>query len=145
MGKNWPMAENKRTVVYIEDEPDMIRLMRTILERKGFTLIGAVGGQEGLETVRRTRPHLVLLDLMMPGMDGWEVYCQLKADEELQKIPVIVITARAQSIDRTLAFQIAKVDDYVTKPFLARDLLRSISRVLGVEMQDAPTRPHTAE
>jgi len=128
------MSEARKKVVCIEDEPEMIDLVRLILGRKGFELIGAVGGREGLETVRQVKPDLVLLDLMMPDMDGWEVYQQMKADDELRAIPVIVVTAKAQSIDKVLGLHIAKVDDYVTKPFGPQELLESVSRVLGVEL-----------
>ncbi len=127
------MSEERRKVVCIEDEPEMIDLVRLILSRKGFELIGAIGGREGLETVRRVKPDLVLLDLMMPDMDGWEVYQQMKADEELKDIPVIVVTAKAQSIDKVLGLHIAKVDDYITKPFGPQELLESVNRVLGLE------------
>jgi len=126
------MAEEKKVVVCIEDEPEMIDLVKLILGRKGFDLIGAVGGREGLETVRRLKPDLVLLDLMMPDMDGWEVYQQMKADEELKDIPVVVVTAKAQSIDKVLGLHIAKVDDYVTKPFGPQELLHSVRKVLGL-------------
>jgi DNA-binding response OmpR family regulator len=125
------MAEEKKKVVCIEDEPEMIDLVKLILGRKGFDLIGAMGGREGLEAVRRIRPDLVLLDLMMPDMDGWEVYQQMKADEDLSNIPVIVVTAKAQSIDKVLGLHIAKVDDYVTKPFGPQELLQSVERVLS--------------
>ncbi|MGD1995465.1 MAG: response regulator [Anaerolineae bacterium] len=128
------MSEEHRTVVCIEDEPEMIDLVRLILGRKGFELIGAVGGREGLQTVREVKPDLVLLDLMMPDMDGWEVYQQMKADEDLKDIPVIVVTAKAQSIDRVLGLHIAKVDDYVTKPFGPQKLLESVRKVLGTEI-----------
>ena len=121
---------DKRRVLCIEDEPEMIDLIRLILERKGFEVIGAVGGQEGLNTVRSEKPDLVLLDLMMPDVDGWEVYRQMKADDELKSIPVVVVTAKAQSIDKVLGLHIAKVDDYVTKPFGPTDLLDSVDRVL---------------
>jgi DNA-binding response OmpR family regulator len=124
------MAERKK-ILCIEDEPEMIDLMRLILERRGFDFVGAEGGQEGLEVVRREMPDLVLLDLMMPGVDGWEVYRQLKADDELKDIPVIVVTAKAQSIDKVLGLHIARVDDYVTKPFGPQELLDSISRVFS--------------
>lgn len=126
------MAEEKKTVVCIEDEPEMIDLVKLILGRKGFELIGAVGGREGLEKVREFKPDLVLLDLMMPDMDGWEVYQQMKADDELKVIPVIVVTAKAQSIDKVLGLHIAKVDDYVTKPFGPQELLQSVNKVLGM-------------
>jgi len=123
--------ERKKKVLCIEDEPEMISLIRLILERKGFAFVGAVGGKEGLEAVRREKPDLILLDLMMPGVDGWEVYRQIKADEEFKDIPVIVVTAKAQSIDKVLGLHIAKVDDYITKPFGPQELLDSIYRVLG--------------
>jgi DNA-binding response OmpR family regulator len=121
---------DKRRILCIEDEPEMIDLIRLILERKGFEVLGAVGGQEGLEAIRREKPDLVLLDLMMPDVDGWEVYRQMKADEELQHTPVVVVTAKAQSIDKVLGLHIAKVDDYVTKPFGPGDLAESVERVL---------------
>jgi DNA-binding response OmpR family regulator len=77
---------------------------------------------------------LILLDLMMPDMDGWEVYQQMKADVDMQKIPVIVVTAKAQSIDKVLGLHIAKVDDYVTKPFGPQELLQSVEKVLGMKV-----------
>lgn len=125
--------EKKKVVICIEDEPEMIDLVQLILGRKGFELVGAVGGREGLETVRRLKPDLVLLDLMMPDMDGWEVYQQMKADDELKNIPVIVVTAKAQSIDKVLGLHIAKVDDYVTKPFGPQELLQSVNKVLKLD------------
>ena len=126
------MAEDrKRKVVCIEDEPEMIDLVKLILGRKGFELTGAMGGREGLEAIRQVKPDLVLLDLMMPDMDGWEVYQQMKSDADLKDIPVIVVTAKAQSIDKVLGLHIAKVDDYVTKPFGPQELLQSVEKVLG--------------
>jgi len=128
------MAEEPKKVLCIEDDEEMIALIRLILERRrGFQFIGAVGGREGLEAVAREKPDLVLLDIMMPDIDGWDVYRQMKADEESRDIPVIVVTAKAQSIDKVLGLHIAKVDDYVTKPFGPKELLHSIDKVLGLE------------
>ena len=104
-------------IVCIEDEPEMIDLIQLILNRRGFDVHGAPGGKEGLNMVRELLPDLVLLDLMMPEMDGWEVYQQMKADESTRNIPVIVVTAKAQNIDKVLGLHIAKVDDYIAKPF----------------------------
>ena len=126
------MAEDTRKVVCVEDEPEVIDLIRLILGRKGFDLSGAIGGQAGLDLIRTLKPDLVLLDLMMPDMDGWEVYRQLRADPDLKNIPVIVVTCRARSIDKFYGLHIAKVDDYVTKPFGPQELLRSVERVLGL-------------
>ncbi len=125
------MAEKIRRAVYIEDEPEMIDLVRLILARKQYTVIGANGGREGLDAVRDMMPDVILLDLMMPDIDGWEVYHQLKGDEQTRAIPVIIITAKAQNIDKVLALQIAKVDDYIAKPFTPQELIDSLNKVLG--------------
>ncbi|HEY5156498.1 MAG TPA: response regulator [Anaerolineales bacterium] len=126
------MTENiSKKILCIEDEPEMIDLIRLILSRRGFEIYGANGGKEGLAFIRKDHPDLVLLDLMMPQMDGWEVYQQMKADQATKDIPVIVVTAKAQSIDKVLGLHIAKVDDYITKPFSPQELLASVDKVLG--------------
>jgi len=118
-------------ILCVEDEADMIDLIRWILERHGFQVRGALGGQEALRMVREKRPDMILLDIMMPEMDGWEVYRELKASPELEEIPVVVVTAKAQSIDKVLGLHIAKVDDYITKPFGPHELLSAVEKVLG--------------
>jgi two-component system, OmpR family, response regulator VicR len=128
------MGNTPRRVVCIEDEPEMIDLFKLILTRRGFEVIGANGGRHGLELVKEIKPDLVLIDLMMPDMDGWEVYQNLKANEETQDIPVIVVTAKAQSIDRVLGLHIAKVNDYIAKPFSPTSLIESIEQVLAPEV-----------
>jgi len=122
---------NTKHILCIEDEPEMIDLIRLILGRRGFEVEGAAGGKEGLEKIHEKIPDLVLLDLMMPDMDGWEVYQQMKADEKTKDIPVIVVTAKAQSIDKVLGLHIAKVDDYIAKPFSPQELLNSVDKVFG--------------
>lgn len=124
------MASLPVRVVCIEDEPDMIDLVTLILGQKGFEVVGANGGVEGLRAVRNERPDLILLDLMMPDLSGWEVYQQLKADPVLREIPVVVVTAKAQSIDKVLGLHIAKVDDYITKPFGPQELTESVEKLL---------------
>jgi DNA-binding response OmpR family regulator len=124
-------SQGSKLVICIEDEPEMIELVKLILGRKGFEVQGAIGGRPGLELIEERKPDLVLLDLMMPDMDGWEVYQQIKAHAELRNIPVIVVTAKAQSIDKVLGLHIAKVDDYITKPFGPQELLESVNKVLG--------------
>jgi DNA-binding response OmpR family regulator len=120
-----------KRILCIEDDPEMIELIRLILERRGFTVDGADGGKAGLEALRASPPDLVLLDLMMPDMDGWDVYQKMKAAESTRHVPVIVVTASAQNIDREFGLHIAKVDDYIVKPFSPQDLLSSVDRVLG--------------
>lgn len=124
-------TEKTHRVVYIEDDPEMIDLVTLILNRRGYQVKGAHGGRQGLEMVTQEPPDLVLLDLMMPDMDGWDVYQQLKANEATRGVPVIVITAKSQAIDRVLGLHIAKVDDYISKPFRPQELLDSIDRVMA--------------
>jgi DNA-binding response OmpR family regulator len=130
------MEDNKnRIVVYIEDDLEMIDLVSLILNRRGFQVHGAHGGRNGLDLVNKEIPDLILLDLMMPGMDGWEVFQQIKANEKTRHIPVIIITAKAQDIDRVLGLHIAKVDDYICKPFRPQELIESVEKILNRETQ----------
>ncbi|HQU35232.1 MAG: Alkaline phosphatase synthesis transcriptional regulatory protein PhoP [Anaerolineales bacterium] len=125
------MNTKAKSILCIEDEAEMIDLMRLILGRRGYDVKGAISGMEGLKMIREHAPDLILLDLMMPEMDGWEVYQQIKADEKMKGTPVIVVTAKAQSIDRVLGLHIAKVDDYIAKPFSPQELLTSVEKVLN--------------
>ncbi len=127
-------------ILCIEDDPEMIELVKLILSRHGYEVIGATGGEAGLQAIEREQPALVLLNLMMPEMDGWEVYQRMRADERMKDVPVIVVTAKAQSIDKVLGLHIAKVNDYITKPFGPSELLTSVMRVLqeaGFETEEA--------
>ena len=125
------MESNKsRLIVYIEDDTEMIDLVTLILNRRGYQVKGAHGGHQGLDLVQKEPPDLILLDLMMPDLDGWDLYQQLKANEATRDIPVIIITAKAQAIDRVLGLHIAKVEDYISKPFHPQELIESIEKVL---------------
>ncbi len=124
------MEHPTKKIVYVEDEMEMIDLVKLILNRKGYEVIGAEGGREGLDLIRDLVPDLVLLDLMMPDIEGWDVYQQIRADENTKHIPVIVVTAKAQNIDKVLGLHIAKVNDYISKPFSPQDLVTSVEKVL---------------
>ncbi len=117
-------------ILCIEDDVDTSKLIAFILERHGYQVIPVIGGQQGLDAVKSHKPDLVLLDLMMPDVDGWEVFRQMKADSALKDIPVIAVTAKSEKIDKVLGLRIAKVDDYVTKPFTPQDLLQSVQKIL---------------
>jgi DNA-binding response OmpR family regulator len=125
------MLQKAKLILCIEDETDMIELYRLMLERKGFEVSGATSGEDGLRKMREMPPDLVLLDLMMPNMSGWEVYQQMKSDDYSKNIPVIIVTAKAQNIDKVLGLHIAKVDDYITKPFSPAALIKSVEKVLA--------------
>ena len=128
-----------RKVVSIEDDPGIIDLFQLILKPGGYEVLGATSGQRGLELVQSARPDIVLLDLTMPGgMDGWEVYQHMKADEVMRDIPVIVVTCRISAIDEVLARNIAKVDDYIPKPFGPSTLIESVEKVLNARRRTLP-------
>lgn len=125
------MSNDPRNIVYIEDDQEMIDLVSMILSRRGFEVKGIQGGLAGLDYINTQRPDLILLDLMMPDMDGWDIYQQMKSRDDTRNIPVIVITAKAQAIDKVLGLQIAKANDYICKPFRPQELLDSVDKVLG--------------
>ncbi len=118
------------TIVCIEDEEDMIDLISLILARHGYEVIGALGGQLGIEKVSELKPDLVLLDLMMPKVDGWAVLQRMRANEELRSIPVVIVTAKANELDRVFGLEVARVEGYITKPFGPRDLVRCVQDAL---------------
>lgn len=120
-------------IVYFEDDNDMVELVRIILGREGFQVDGVAEGQAGIKLVKEILPDLILLDLMLPDMDGLEIFRQLKNVPSTKDIPVIVITAKAQSIDKVLGLEIAKVDQYISKPFRPNELVERVNMVLAAE------------
>jgi len=118
-------------VLCIDDEPGVVELVSLILKSQNILVEGAESGAEGLAAMRQNPPDAVLLDIMMPEMDGWEVYKQIRADSALKDIPVIILTARNSSFEEIIARERAGVNDYVTKPFVPNDLRNSLARVLG--------------
>lgn len=128
------MSKARGTVVCIEDDPDIITLIELMLRSTGLEIIGAVGGREGLEKIRSIKPDLVLLDLMMPDLDGWQVYDEMQGDTEIQDIPVVVVTARSSIADKQQGFKRFGMDNYITKPIVQQSLLRSVNRAMELYM-----------
>lgn len=122
-----------KTVIYFEDDNDMVELVRIILSREDFEVRGVSDGLTGIKLTQEVLPDAILLDLMLPDMDGWEIFRQLKNNPATAGIPVIVITAKAQSIDKVLGLEIAKVDDYISKPFRPNELVERLTNILAVE------------
>ncbi len=127
-------SAEKHRIIYIEDESDMIDLVKIMLDSERYDLIGALDGTTGLSMMREALPDLVLLDLMLPDMGGWAVYQEMKEDEALSSIPVIVITAQNTPIDRVLGEHIAKVQVYITKPFTPNGLRTAVQEVLSAQV-----------
>ena len=117
-------------VLCIDDEPGVVELVSLILKSQNIQVDGANSGTEGLKAMRIDPPDAVLLDVMMPEMDGWEVYKHMRTDDNLKDIPVIIVTARNSSFEEIIARERAGVSDYVTKPFLPNDLRKSLTKVL---------------
>jgi len=120
-------------VLCIDDEPGVIELMSLILRSQNITVEGAGSGKAGLDAMRQNPPDAVLLDIMMPEMDGWEVYKHIRADDQLKHIPVIIVTARNSSFEEVIARERAGVNDYITKPFVPNQVRESIKRVLKLD------------
>lgn len=121
------MAREK--IVAIEDEPDLLEVVRYNLAREGYEVVSAEDGLEGLEVIGRSRPDLVLLDLMLPGMDGLEICRRVKYDPETRNIPVIIVSAKGEESDVVLGLEMG-ADDYVAKPFSPRELVARVKAVL---------------
>jgi DNA-binding NarL/FixJ family response regulator len=128
------------TVLLIEDEDAVRRLNAVALELEGYAVLQAANGAEGIECARRHRPSIILCDVMMPGMDGYEVLAALRADPVLGQIPFIFLTARGEQKDLRLGM-VSGADDYLTKPVGLDDLLAAISSRLRRHAQQASQRP----
>jgi CheY-like chemotaxis protein len=124
----------KATILCIEDDQDMIDYIKLILGKAGYRVVGADGGVEGLEAMRREAPDLILLDLMMPGMDGAEVLLHKKADPAIRNIPVIALTALDSPFDQIMWLARTDLDDFIVKSKLPRrELIARIERVLHTQ------------
>ena len=119
-------------VLCIDDEPGVVELISLILRTQNVQVDGANSGLAGLKAMRQNPPDAVLLDIMMPEMDGWEVYKEMRADDTLKQIPVIIITARNSSFEEVIARERAGVNDYITKPFVPDQVRESLSQVLNL-------------
>ena len=119
----------KKKILIVDDEAELVDLVKIRLEAAGYDVIKAYDGQEGLEKAKSEKPDLVLLDIMMPKMDGYKVCGLLKMDARFKKIPVILFSAKAQKEDAQLAKEVG-ADQYVTKPFEAAVLLSKIQELI---------------
>ncbi|MCD6486401.1 MAG: response regulator [Syntrophobacterales bacterium] len=116
-------------ILVVDDEKDLVDLISYNLEKDGFTVVKAYDGEEALRQVRARKPHLVILDLMLPGIQGMDVCKLIRNDPENAFLPVIMLTAKGEEIDKILGLEMG-ADDYVTKPFSVRELLARVHAVL---------------
>lgn len=130
---------NKQSILLVEDDEDILQLLAFNFESSGFEAHTAEDGALGLAKARRHKPDLVVLDLMLPGMNGFDVCKELKRDPETMDIPVIMLTARSEEVDRIVGLELG-ADDYVVKPFSFRELLLRVRAVLRRSSGTAPER-----
>ena len=122
MGKK----EHPGLILIVEDDRNTASLVRTYLEREGFLTLSAYDGIQGLEMAQSKKPDLIILDVMLPGMDGWEICRRLRS---FSNVPILMLTAREEEIDRVLGFSLG-ADDYVVKPFSPRELVERVKAIL---------------
>ena len=123
----------RRTVLVVDDEPDVLLLCRVNLEFEGYEVIEAADGEQAMQQARTHRPDVVLLDVMMPKMDGWQVLAAIKDDRDLAEIPVVMLTAKVQDQDQIRGWSQGAAD-YITKPFSPL----ALSQVLQDVLETAP-------
>mgnify|MGYP003864131149 CR=1 FL=1 len=124
-------------ILIVDDDREMVELIELFLRNAGFVTISAFSGEEALEKAFHEKPDLVLLDIMMPRIDGWEVLRRIKNDPEARNIPVAFITARTQNIDKMIGLSVMKAAGYITKPFSKQELLTEVKRILDERNRSA--------
>ncbi len=120
-----------KTVVCVEDDEGMLQLVDLVLRDAGVNVVPALGGRAGLETIRTVRPDLVMLDLFMPDVNGWEIYEEIRRDRDLHGTKVLVLSAYQEEIASALVPHLSEVDDYLCKPFSLARLRRAVEEALS--------------
>ncbi|MDD5382537.1 MAG: response regulator [Candidatus Margulisbacteria bacterium] len=131
------MAEAEKRILIVDDEADIIELLTVMLKGQGYSVLTAVDGQEALEKARKEKPDLIILDIMLPKIDGFKVARMLKFDESYSSIPIIMLTAKIREKDREMGMETG-ADFYMTKPFESGMILLKVKELLakqGVEEQ----------
>lgn len=116
-------------ILVVDDDRQIVRLVQSYLEQSGYTVLTAHDGSAALRTIRSERPDLVVLDLMLPDMDGWEITRAVRADAQRAQLPILMLTARVEDADRIIGLELG-ADDYVTKPFNPREVVARVRAIL---------------
>ena len=121
----------KKLILVVDDNPDLVYTVKEGLKAvaKDFEIIGAEGGKKCLDLLKKQKPDVILLDIMMPGMDGWDVCAKIKANKDTENIPIIFLTAKTDPISKSMGRLASK--DYIEKPFDVKDLKRRIDKVIS--------------
>ena len=126
----------KRKILIVEDDPDIVEMVEYNLREEGYATVSALNGEDGVNSARSEQPDLIILDIMLPIMDGFEVCRTLKSDDKTSHIPIIILSAKSQETDKVVGLELG-ADDYVTKPFSPRELIARIRAIMrrGAEQQ----------
>jgi len=124
----YPAASTQR-VLLVDDDKEIVRLVRAYLEQAGFQVMVAYDGEMALHTLRRERPDMLVLDVMLPDRDGWDITRIIRADATLAQTPIIMLTARIDDTDKIIGLELG-ADDYITKPFNPREVVARVKSVL---------------
>ncbi|MFN8472732.1 MAG: response regulator transcription factor [Anaerolineae bacterium] len=128
-----------QTILVVDDDKQIVRLVRAYLEQAGYQVLVAHDGDTALQSIRRDRPDLIVLDLMLPDKDGWEITRLVRSDPSVARCPIIMLTARVEDTDRIVGLEMG-ADDYITKPFNPREVVARVRAVLR-RMDGAATPP----
>src|SRR6476619_3219733 len=128
------MAEER--ILIVDDDEDILLIVQTILANAGYSVLVARNGREGVDLALDSRPDLILLDVMMPELSGWEVCTTLKSAPETRQIPIALLTVKSEIRDLITGMQVG-ADDYITKPFTRKKLLSTVNRLLDEKRRDA--------
>ena len=120
---------NRQRILVVDDDKDIVRLVRAYLEKAGYDVFSAYDGETAIHTLRREKPDLLVLDLMLPDRDGWDITRLIRTDPQLLATPIIMLTARVEDTDKIIGLEIG-ADDYITKPFNPREVVARVRALL---------------
>ena len=129
---------SKGKILVVDDEIYIVHILDFSLGMEGYEVVTALDGEQALERVAEQKPDLIVLDIMMPKLDGYEVCKSIKSNAATQHIPVILLSAKGRNVDQKLGFDVG-ADDYITKPFSPRKLVERINQLLGQTVTERPT------
>jgi CheY-like chemotaxis protein len=119
-----------KRIMIVDDEPDVVAIVGKLLEKEGYEIVGAKDGEDCLEKLKKVKPDLILMDIMMPGMDGWEITKKIKTNPRTKNIPVAMLTVKAEKKDKIKGFHYSKCDGYLVKPIVKEELIKVVKWLL---------------
>jgi two-component system alkaline phosphatase synthesis response regulator PhoP len=129
---------SKGKILVVDDEIYIVHILDFSLGMEGYEVVTALDGEQALEKLKQEKPDLIVLDIMMPKLDGYEVCKAIKSDPETRQIPVILLSAKGRNVDQKMGFDVG-ADDYITKPFSPRKLVERINQLLGQTVTERPS------